>query len=438
MSSNRTVTVYGAYGHTGRFVVAELLARGWTPVLAGRSPDQLAALGADFPELEVRPAEVDSPTALDAALAGAAAVLNCAGPFAVTTGPVIEAALRARIAYLDVAAEIEAVADTFAHYGERARESGIVVVPAMAFYGGRGDLLATAAMGDRTAADEVCIAYALSSWAPTSGTRASSRMSRERRAGRRVLYADGRMQFRTDDAPLAEWDFPAPIGRQQVRTEFTMADSVTIPRHLVTPEIRTCMSDGAATDVANPELPPPSRESAQTFLVDVVVRSEGTEPRAVARGRDIYAISAPLVVEATERVLGGLVERTGVLAAGEAFDAESFLLALPLAELSLDRASRSRQGRQPGGRDPGDRRHPYVEDYRTRAELIDLGSCGSVPGPHDLVLDPTDRIASPDSTCPRLRGERQAGAGWPGITLFRRAGRSCMQLDGRAPDPGRC
>lgn len=46
-------------------------------------------------------------------------------------------------------------------------------------------------------------------------------------------------------------------------------------------------------------------------------------------------VSAPLVVEATERVLGGLVGRTGALSAGQAFDAEDFLRSLPLDHLSL-------------------------------------------------------------------------------------------------------
>jgi short subunit dehydrogenase-like uncharacterized protein len=96
----------------------------------------------------VRAASVDDPASLDRALVGAAAVINCAGPFPRTAGPVIEAALRAGIPYLNVAAEIEANTDTFEQYATRAREVGIVAVPAMAFYGGFGDLLATAAMGD--------------------------------------------------------------------------------------------------------------------------------------------------------------------------------------------------------------------------------------------------------------------------------------------------
>jgi hypothetical protein len=54
-----------------------------------------------------------------------------------------------------------------------------------AFYGGLGDLLATAAMGDWPAADHLTIAYALSSWRPTPATRATGRVT-ERRNGRRI------------------------------------------------------------------------------------------------------------------------------------------------------------------------------------------------------------------------------------------------------------
>ena len=107
MRLNRGVTVFGAYGHTGRFVVSELRQRGWTPVLSGRDLDKLNALADVHPGLDVRPARVDDPTSLDRALVGSTAVINCAGPFARTSAPVIEAALRAQIPYLDVAAEIE-------------------------------------------------------------------------------------------------------------------------------------------------------------------------------------------------------------------------------------------------------------------------------------------------------------------------------------------
>ncbi|MGI5142795.1 MULTISPECIES: saccharopine dehydrogenase family protein [unclassified Streptomyces] len=340
MESGLKVAVFGAYGHTGRFVVAELRDRGFVPALSGRDADKLKALAASEAGLVARPASVDDPASLDRALAGVAAVINCAGPFATTAAPVIEAALRAGIPYVDVAAEIEANVDTFAHFTERARAAGAVIVPAMAFYGGLGDLLTTAAMGDWTAADEAHIAYGLSSWHPTAGTRAAGAVSRQRRDGRRVRYTNGQLEYRHDDPPTLKWPFPEPMGPRSVIGEFTMADVVTVPSHLSIPEVRNYMTIEAAKDVTAPNAPLPAAadergRSAQTFIVDVVVRRGGSEQRAVARGQDIYAVTAPLVVEAVDRILTGRTRTVGVASAGDIFDAPDFLRALS-SHISLE------------------------------------------------------------------------------------------------------
>ncbi|KOU73251.1 saccharopine dehydrogenase [Streptomyces sp. MMG1533] len=340
MGSRQSVAVFGAYGHTGRFVVAQLRDRGFVPVLSGRDTAKLQALAASAPGLDARPASVGDAISLDRALAGTAAVINCAGPFATTAAPVIEAALRAGIPYVDVAAEIEANVDTFEHFTDRARAAGGVIVPAMAFYGGLGDLLATAAMGDWTTADEAHIAYGLNSWHPTAGTRAAGKVSQSRRNGRRVRYTNGRLDYHTDTPPILEWPFPDPMGTRAVIGEFTMADAVTIPSHLSIPEVRSYMTVEAARDLSAPDSPTPAAtdergRSVQTFLVDVVVRSGGAERRAVARGQDIYAVSAPLAVEAVHRILTGQTRTVGVASAGEIFDAPDFLRALS-AHFSLE------------------------------------------------------------------------------------------------------
>jgi hypothetical protein len=344
MGTEQIVAVFGAYGHTGRFVVTELRERGFVPLLVGRDAERLRALGASHPGLAHRVGSVDDPASLDRALKGAAGVVNCAGPFASTAAPVIEAALRAGIPYVDVAAEIEANVDTFTRFTEPARSAGVVVVPAMAFFGGLGDLLVTTAMGDWTTADEAHVAYGLSSWHPTAGTLASGTVSRERRDGRRVRYTGGRLEYHAAEGelPRLEWDFPAPLGTRTVLGDFTMADVVTVPRHLTIPEVRTYMTLDAAEDLAAPVTPAPVAvdgrgRSAQTFTVDVVLRSGDTRRRVVASGRDIYAVSAPLAVEAVQRILGGRTRTTGVASAGEIFDAPDFLRALS-AHLSLDTA----------------------------------------------------------------------------------------------------
>ena len=339
MGTGHTVAVFGANGHTGRFVVAELRERGLVPLLAGRDAGKLEALAAIHPGLEFRPASADDPDSLHRALGGAAGVINCAGPFAATAAPLIEAALSATIPYVDVSAEIEAIVDTFTQFADRARAAGTAVVPAMAFFGGLGDLLATTAMGDWAAADEVHIAYGLSNWHPTAGTRAAGRVSRARRNGQRVRYSGGRLEYLDGELPTLDWPFPPPMGIRPVIGEFTMADVATIPSHLSVPEVRTYMAAGAARDVADPDTsgPTPVDErgrSDQAFLVDVVVRSGGTRRRAVASGQDIYAITAPLAVEAIHRILTGQTRTAGVASAGAIFDAPDFLRALS-AHLTL-------------------------------------------------------------------------------------------------------
>src|SRR6266436_10234620 len=121
MFSNRTVTVFGAYGHTGRFVVSQLRKRGWTPILSGRNADKLNAISAKHPGSEVRVASLDNSQSLDCAISGASAVINCAGPFLDTAVPIVEAAIRSGIHYLDVAAEQAAVVEVFQRFEHNAR-----------------------------------------------------------------------------------------------------------------------------------------------------------------------------------------------------------------------------------------------------------------------------------------------------------------------------
>ena len=327
MFANRTVTVFGAYGHTGRFVVSQLRKRGWTPILSGRDADKLHLAATEHPGSEVRVASVDSPQSLDRAISGAAAVINCAGPFLDTAVPIVEAAIRSGVHYFDVAAEQAAVLNVFERFRDVARVAGVVIAPAMAFYGGLGDLLATTAMGEWNCADEICIAVALNSWKPTNGTR----LTGQRNTGRRLVFSNNKLE-RVDPPPGRSWTFPAPFGRQDV-VALSLAETITISHHIRAPEIRVFMNLAPIADLRNPDTPAPTPEdesgrSSQIFVMDVVVRRGSAERRIVARGRDIYAVSAPIVVEATERTVNNPGKIHGVVAAGEAFDARDFLNSL--------------------------------------------------------------------------------------------------------------
>jgi hypothetical protein len=189
-------------------------------------------------------------------------------------------------------------------------------------------------MDDWEAADEICIAVALDSWKPTRGTR----LTGQRNPGRRFIFSEGKLE-RADPPPGRAWNFPTPFGPQEV-VGLSLAEAITISRHLETREIRAFINTAPLADLRDPDTPPPtaadeSGRSSQIFLVDVIVRRGTEERRVVASGRDIYAVTAPIVVEAAERIVNGLARRNGVVAAGEAFDARDFLNALSPAHLTI-------------------------------------------------------------------------------------------------------
>lgn len=76
--------------------------------------------------------------------------------------------------------------------------------------------------------------------------------------------------------------------------------------------------------------------------MDVVASGDGTSRRIAAFGTDIYAVSAPLVVEAGMRVLSQQRAKGATFAPAELFDAASFLAALK-ADIRVEPISQSPQ-----------------------------------------------------------------------------------------------
>ncbi len=322
-----TIAVYGATGHTGRFVVQELIRRGYAVVALARDAAKLDASGYP-PEIRRAAVGLDDPAALDRALAGVGVVVNCAGPFLDTADALVSAALRAGAHYVDVAAEQASVQATFANHDAAAREAGRVVIPAMGFYGALADLLVTRAMGDWPQADAVRVGIALDSWNPTEGTRITGR----RNTVRRLVISEGVLAPIADPAPATTWSFAPPFGDQDM-IELPFSETILIHRHLAVSTLRGYLNTAPLRDLRDAATPPPvavdaSGRSAQTFLVEVEVRRGEEIRRGSARGQDIYAVTAPLVVEAVERILNDPVAPGGVFAPGEVFDASDFLAAL--------------------------------------------------------------------------------------------------------------
>src|SRR5262245_27253053 len=119
--------LYGAYGRTGRLILAQALRRGHRPVLAGRNASQLLVVARET-GLSAQHLPLEDGGALRAALSGVTCVLLAAGPYQ-HTGPAMRAAcLDAGCSYLDINGEIEDFTAALA-CDERPRSAGVAVIP---------------------------------------------------------------------------------------------------------------------------------------------------------------------------------------------------------------------------------------------------------------------------------------------------------------------
>ncbi len=132
--------IYGATGYTGRLIAARAVELGLRPVLAGRDDASVRGLATDL-GCDWRAFPLTDPAAIMAGLKEMAAVLHCAGPFSATAVPMLEACLAARAHYLDITGEIEAI-EAAHQRGGRARDAGIVLLPAVGMDVAPSDCLA--------------------------------------------------------------------------------------------------------------------------------------------------------------------------------------------------------------------------------------------------------------------------------------------------------
>jgi len=121
--------LYGAYGYTGRLIVAEAVRQGWQPVLAGRDGQRLQALAWGLP---YRVVALEDGEGLQQALAEMSVVLHCAGPFAFTARPMVAACLATGTHYLDITGEV-AVFEALAGLDDEARAAGVMLLPGAGF-----------------------------------------------------------------------------------------------------------------------------------------------------------------------------------------------------------------------------------------------------------------------------------------------------------------
>lgn len=312
--------VYGAYGYTGRLISTEAVSRGLSPVVAGRDPDRLASLADDL-------GLVSWSFDLDGDLASRVgefdAVLNCAGPFVDTSGPLVAACLEAGTDYLDVTGE-PAVFARLAGRDDEASAAGVTLLPGVGFEVVVADCLAATLAARHPQATELAIGISKTGSFSGGTLRTVIRLLGDgglvRRDDRllRVPAADDVRQFDFGDGPTST--VAAPLGSVVTTAYSTNVETVGI--YVDLPEIFARIAPLVAPLEAIFRLGPVERglECVVTGLVDgpdereredgeVVVVAEVTggerTERARLRSPETYTLTADAAASAVERTLAG-------------------------------------------------------------------------------------------------------------------------------------
>lgn len=123
--------IYGANGYTGELIVRFAVERGMKPLLAGRNASKVESLAKKH-NLDFRVFALEETEKLDSALREVSFVLHCAGPFSITSQPMVEACLRTGKHYLDITGEI-AVFEAMASLDKKAKEANVMIMSGVGF-----------------------------------------------------------------------------------------------------------------------------------------------------------------------------------------------------------------------------------------------------------------------------------------------------------------
>jgi short subunit dehydrogenase-like uncharacterized protein len=347
-----TICVYGATGYTGRLVAAELAAADLDFVLAGRNGGKLEALARETGAGRPKAVTLDDSDGLRALLEPCAAVIACAGPFAIHGEPVARAAAETGTHYVDTTGEQGFMKFVFDELGPIAERNGSALVTAMGFDYVPGDMIGALTAAGMGELEEISFAYAVSGFGPSRGT-ATTALGQMSDGD--IQWLEGQYVEADRSVARGKYTFPEPIGVERM-TRYPAGEHITIPRHVKTRTVRTLLNAGATTPLPIaapvvmpaiqlalrtplrrgleaavgrlPEGPKPEDRRAARFTIVCDARSGARRRRGVIRGEDVYGLTARCVAVAARRLATPGFERRGALAPSQAFAPKEFLAEL--------------------------------------------------------------------------------------------------------------
>lgn len=337
------ITVLGATGYTGQLVAAELHRGNLEFKIAGRSEEKLKQLSTSLgTDIKTAVVNIGDPATLKSALDDTKILINCAGPFTDLGEPVVAEAARRGIHYIDTTGEQNFIKFVFEKYGEEAAANGAALVPAAAYDYAFGDAGAEIVSRAFESCDEVNIAYNISGFNTSRGTK-KSMLRAVSQPG--FLYRNG--QVVESKSGEIKRDLELPNGKKVVGVSFPGGEVVQVPPHVRTQNVITMMavshtvagvlgaasavsgivrkgtSDAIIDRIHKGSLGP---DESQRFATEFVIRCEaikGNESRTLfITGRDPYGITAVSVAALAERLTNDSPQHFGAIAPSMLFGAD--------------------------------------------------------------------------------------------------------------------
>ncbi len=350
--SEGPIVVYGATGYTGRLITAELASSGMEFELSGRNGAKLDSLASELGiEVPLHAIATDEGDALRELFSRASAVIACAGPFYQHGEPILAAATDAGTPYLDTTGEQPFIRKALEEYGPRAAEKGSAVMSGMGFDYVPGDLLAALTAEGMGPLERIRLGYA-TKFQPTRGTMLSAL---DMIKGGDLEWRDGGYRPAPQSIAREKFDFGGGIGEKPM-TRYPAGEHITVPRHIETRRVDTSLSADSmapgplarlAPLIARPaglamrtrlkgltgkiveRLPEgagPEARAAATWIVGCeAIGTDGRVRRGTVSGRDVYGLTAALLVKGARVASEGGLRGTGGLAPAQAFDPATFL-----------------------------------------------------------------------------------------------------------------
>jgi short subunit dehydrogenase-like uncharacterized protein len=305
------LVVYGAYGYTGELVARRAVERGLSPVLAGRDSEPLARLAREL-GCPWRAFPLSDPESLRRGVAGAAAVVHCAGPFVSTARPMAEACVDERVHYLDITGETSVFQELLA-MGPAAQNAGVMLLPGAGFDVVPSDCLAAHLVRRLPGARSLVLAIAGFD-RPSRGT-ARTMLAHAGSAAAFRTAAPARRTFDLGAGPVTgvavPWadTFTAPrsTGVTDV-TVYLVANLATRALLAAAPAAGPLLAsrtvrEALATVMAGGERGP--EEQGRSAVYGEALDASGVRAAAIQRHPGGYALTALVAVEIAERALRG-------------------------------------------------------------------------------------------------------------------------------------